>query len=89
MCRDIRDKKGYNIDTSGIDMNKIVKARAENVAKAMYKLMPKVYKPEEREIFKRAFKIAWDENVIFSSLGQLFKKAPKKKILTIEEISPA
>jgi glycosyltransferase involved in cell wall biosynthesis len=89
MCRDIRDKKGYNIDTSGIDMNKIVKARAENVAKAMYKLIPKVYKSEEREIFKRAFRIAWNENVIFSSLGQLFKKAPRKKILTIEEISAA
>jgi glycosyltransferase involved in cell wall biosynthesis len=87
MCRDIRDKKGYDIDTSGVDMDKIVKARAENVAKAMYKLIPRVYKTEEREIFLRAFSIARKENVIISSLKQIFKKAPAKKILTIEEVS--
>jgi glycosyltransferase involved in cell wall biosynthesis len=89
MCRDIRDKKGYTIDTSGIDMNKIVKARAENCAKAMYKVLPKIYKKEERQIFLKAFKIAYHENVIISSLGQLFKKKPEKKILTVEEIQPA
>lgn len=89
MCRDIRDKNGYNIDTSGIDMNKIVKTRAENVAKAMYKLIPRVYKKDERAIFFRAFKIARKEHVIFSSLKQIFKKAPSKKILTIEEVSAA
>lgn len=89
MCRDIRAHKGYSIDTTGIDMDKVVKKRAENVAKAMYKLLPRIYKSEERKIFFRAFKIAWAENVIFSSLGQVFKKAPAKKILTIEEISAA
>ncbi|MHA4842641.1 glycosyltransferase family 2 protein [Flavitalea antarctica] len=85
MCRDIRDRRGYDIDTSGIDMNKIVKARAQKVGKAMYKLIPKVYMPEERKIFLKALKIAWHEQVILSSLGQMFKKGTGKTMLTIEE----
>jgi glycosyltransferase involved in cell wall biosynthesis len=89
MCRNIRDRKGYDFDLSGIDMNKVVKAKAENCARAMYKLFPKIYKEQERKIFFRAFRITLAENVFLSSLKPLFNKKPAKKVLTVEDAQPA
>ncbi|RYY30108.1 MAG: glycosyltransferase family 2 protein [Chitinophagaceae bacterium] len=88
LSKNIRDKNGYDIDTSGIDMNQVVKFRAEKCALAMYKLLPFVFKKAERKIFAKAAKIAWKEGVLVSSLKQLFVKKPAKTILTIENIRP-
>ena len=78
----IQNGDGYTINTSGIDMEKAVKMRAAKCAKAMYKVMPFLYKKHKRDIFKRAYKIADKEHVLLYPLKKIalsiFKKSEKK-----------
>lgn len=90
MCRAIKEHDGYDIDTSGIDMNLVMKQRAENCAKAMYKLLPRLYKKEERSIFRKAFKIAAREKVLFTPLLKWLTGTNKGQvILTKKDTVPA
>lgn len=66
LCKAIRENNGYNIDKTGIDMDKVVKKRAVKCAKAIYKLIPLFHKKKERSIFFKAFKIAVTEKVLFA-----------------------
>jgi glycosyltransferase involved in cell wall biosynthesis len=86
MCKAIKENDGYNLDISGIDMEKVMKQRAQNLAKAVYKLIPHLHKKKERSIFMRAFKIASSEKVLFSTLlGRLTGSRKKQTILTKRE----
>ncbi len=86
LARNIRDKNGYSIDTSDIDMDSVVKYRAEKCALAMYKTLPTAYRSQDRKIFLKAAGIAFKEGVVLSSLRQLFNRKPLQKILTIEPV---
>ena len=79
LCKAIKEHKGYTIDTSGIDMEAIVKMRAAKCAKVMYKVLPQLYKKSKWQIFKHAFKIAGEEHVIVKPLAMMVKKFLKQK----------
>lgn len=86
MCIDIRDDKGYHIDKSGIDMDEVVKYRAANCAAAMYKLIPRLHKKQERRIFQKAFEIAAREKVLFVPLlNRMTRSKRAQTILTQRE----
>jgi hypothetical protein len=89
LCRAIKENNGYTIDTSGIDMEMVVKVRAVNCAKAMYKLIPRLHKSLERSLFRKAFKIAASEKVLLTPLKDTISGSSKKQvILTKREIIP-
>lgn len=83
LCKAIQENNGYTIDKTGIDMDKLVKLRAVNCARAMYKLLPRLYKKQERSIFLKVFKIAATEKVLFAPLIALITRNHKEQpILT-------
>lgn len=89
LCIAIKENKGYNIDKSGIDMDQVIRSRATNCATAMYKLIPRLHKKQERSIFLKAFKIAATEKVLFIPLIARFKGNRKSQtILTQKETIP-
>jgi hypothetical protein len=90
LCRAIRENNGYNIDKTGIDMDKVVKKRAAKCAKAMYKLIPFLYKKPERAIFYKVFKIAITEKVLLAAIiARITGTHKRETILTLKETVPA
>ena len=89
LCKAIRENNGYNIDKSGIDMNKVVKRRAAKCAKAMYKLVPHLHKKKERALFFKALKIAIAERVLFTPFVDWVSGNNRRQtILTQKETVP-
>ncbi|MEP6512760.1 MAG: glycosyltransferase family 2 protein [Parafilimonas sp.] len=80
----IETKNVYNIDLSKISIDKIVKKRATYCSHIMYKILPELYKKKSRQIFRRAFKIAYSEGVIgkefFLELFNVFKRNTVGKV---------
>ncbi|MEP6514091.1 MAG: glycosyltransferase family 2 protein [Parafilimonas sp.] len=66
--KSIKEHKEYNINFSEFDIDPIIKKKAANCAKAMYKVIPELGKKEKWSIFKKAFKIAYTEGVLFTPL---------------------
>lgn len=90
LCKAIRENNGYNIDKSGIDMNRVVKSRAAKCAKAIYKLLPMLHKKKERSIFFKALKIAVTEKVLLAPIKHwITGKNRGQTILTQKEAVPA
>ena len=85
LCKNIKEHNGYNIDTSGIDMNAVMKKRAAKCAKVIYEVLPILYKKEYRRLFAKAFKIAFTEGVLLVPLLTSLhrKKKPEKKKLEV------
>ena len=89
LCKAIKEDNGYKIDKSGIDMDQVIKYRATNCASAMYKLIPRLYKKQERSIFFKAFKIAAAEKVLFTPLIDRIRRTRKREaILNQKEALP-
>ncbi len=85
LCRDIKNHNGYNIDTSGIDMDAVMKKRAAKCAKVIYEVLPKLYKKTYCALFVKAFKIAFAEHVLLHPLLIAWRKKrkPEKKKVKI------
>ncbi len=64
LSKAIKEHNGYDIDTSGIDIDAVIKMRAAKCAKVMYKVLPQLYNKEKRQIFMHAFSIANKEHVL-------------------------
>jgi glycosyltransferase involved in cell wall biosynthesis len=62
----------------GDEIDKLIKMRAAECALLMFKVVPNLYKSEDRIIFKKALKIASSEGVIFQTIGLLMNKILKK-----------
>lgn len=84
LCRNIKDGNGYDKSIAqGIDMDKVLKIRAENCAKAMYKLVKRLGNKDDRKLFFKAFKIARREKMLLQPLlGRFAKTGDKKTVLT-------
>ncbi|HVX52213.1 MAG TPA: glycosyltransferase family 2 protein [Chitinophagaceae bacterium] len=63
LCKAIKERNGYNIDVSSVDMEKVVKKKAINCAKVMVKILPQITHKERRKLFVKALKIAFAENI--------------------------
>lgn len=74
LTKAIKEQNGYHFDISGIDMDQVLKMRAEKFTKVLLKIFPRIYKKRERKIFIEALKIAYKEKVLFSSLKKIFGK---------------
>jgi len=89
LSKAIKENNGYKIDKSGIDMDQVIKSHAANCATAMYKLIPRLHKKQERTIFLKALKIALAERVLFTPLINGITRTQKGPvILTIIETTP-
>ena len=89
LCKAIRDNNGYNIDKTGIDMNKVVKRRAAKCAKAIYRLIPRLHNKLERSLFLKAFKIAVAEKVLLTPIMHWITGQNRRQtILTQKEALP-
>ncbi|TKK65008.1 glycosyltransferase family 2 protein [Ilyomonas limi] len=71
LCQNIKAHRGYNIDTTDIDMDAVLKMRAAKCAKVVYKVLPQLYKKAQRQLFVNAFKIAWKESVLLDPLKKI------------------
>ncbi len=86
LCRDIQLHNTYHLDLSGVDMNNVVKRKAAICAKALFKTIPSLFKKESRDVFKKAFKIAASQQVIFSTLLDFLTKSPKKRFVNKDSL---
>ncbi|MEP6512757.1 MAG: hypothetical protein ABJA79_02725 [Parafilimonas sp.] len=81
----IQTKNVCNVDLSEIGIDKIIKKRATYCANAMHKVLPELYKRKGRQIFKRAFKIAYAEGVLgkefFIEILHVFKRKTLGKVI--------
>ena len=71
--KEIQIHNRYQLDLSKLEINKIIKKRAAYCAKAMYRLLPRIYQRKERSILVKAFKIANQEKVLLSPLRGIIK----------------
>lgn len=69
-----------NLDFSGINLNRIVKRKAAECSLAIPHTLLGIKNKQNRQIFKKAFKIAYNEGVLFDSLllitNKLIRKVP-------------
>ena len=80
--KNIRDYNPYKIDFKNLDIDLLVKKKAIKCANAAIKLIPGLYKKENRVLFKQALKIIKSEKVLFSSLLEILKSV-NRKIVTL------
>jgi glycosyltransferase involved in cell wall biosynthesis len=78
LCKAIKERNGYDIDFSGLNMDKVLEQKALKCAKAMYLVMPKLYKKNSRKVFLKALKIAVSEKVLFDSFYKIFNSKRKR-----------
>ena len=64
--KDIKMHNNCKVDFSQLDIDKTIKKKAAYCAKAMYRVIPRLYKKENQAIFKKGLRIAFSENVLFS-----------------------
>ena len=75
-----KDIKAYNpyqltgSQLTALEIDSVIRDRAIHCAKGMFRILHKFYKPTNRKAIKKAFKIAYAENVITIGLTQLLKK---------------
>lgn len=79
LVKDIQEHKGYNYDTSAINLDAVIKKRAAKCAKAMYMVLPRIYKKGQWSIFKKAFAIAKHEGVLLTPVKQGLQKVTGAK----------
>jgi glycosyltransferase involved in cell wall biosynthesis len=89
LCKAIKEDNGYKIDKSGIDMDLVMRKRAINCSKAVYKLIPRLHKKEDRVIFFKLLKIAAQEKVLFAPLFQSVSANKTQPVLVKKETVPA
>jgi hypothetical protein len=78
LCKDVQQGK-YRIDTAGSAIDEAVKMTAVNcIRRAMLKTIPELHKRESREAFRKAFKIAKNENLFITTFAELFKGLKRK-----------
>ncbi|MEP6512763.1 MAG: glycosyltransferase family A protein [Parafilimonas sp.] len=80
LCKAIKEHNGYSIAVSENEMKKVIRMRAANCAKAMYKVIPDLWKKEAQSIFKKAFKIAFAERVLFAPFTDYVKNGANKLV---------
>ena len=66
--KEIQTRNKFQIDLSKLEINQIIKRRAAYCAKAMYKLLPRLFQKKDRSILIKAFKIASQEKVLLKPL---------------------
>lgn len=66
--KEIEKNNRYQLDLSGLGITRILKKRATFCAKAMYKVLPRLFRKKERSILTKAFKIAYKEKVLLAPL---------------------
>jgi glycosyltransferase involved in cell wall biosynthesis len=76
--KNIRDFNPYKIDFENFDIDLLVKKKAIKCANGAIKLVPGLYKKENRVLFKAAIKIIQSEKVLFSSLLEILKSTKRK-----------
>jgi glycosyltransferase involved in cell wall biosynthesis len=80
LCKDVQQGK-YGIDTAGSEIDEAVRLTASNcIRRAMLKTIPELYKKECRDAFRRAFMIAKNENLFFTTFAELFKGLKRKTV---------
>lgn len=78
LCKDVQQGK-YGIDTAGSDIEEAVRRTAANcIRRGMLKTIPELHKRESREAFRKALKIARNENLFFTTFAELFKGLKRK-----------
>lgn len=83
LCKKVQQKK-YNIDTTGSGIDEAVKDRAAFcIRQAMLKTIPHLYQKESREAFTRAFRIAYEEKLFYTTLLELFQGLKRKTLRKI------
>jgi glycosyltransferase involved in cell wall biosynthesis len=76
--KNIRDNNPYKIDFAHFDIDFLVKQKAIKCANATVKLIPGLYKKENRILFHQAIKIIQSEKVLFSSFVEILKGANRQ-----------
>ncbi len=81
--KNIKEKNPYQLDLTRVDMNGLVKHKAMNCTKEIvFKMIPKLYQPDCRLLFKKALDISRKERVVISAfvevLGGFRKKVLQK-----------
>jgi glycosyltransferase involved in cell wall biosynthesis len=71
--KSIKSENALNLDLDKLDIDTMIQKRATFCAKAMYKLIPAVGNKKQRQNFKKAFRIARYEKVLFTPLLQVLK----------------
>lgn len=62
-------------------INAALQRETISCAAIMYKLLPKIYKKENRELFKSAFQISYSEGALFAPLSYYLKPKYVKKLI--------
>jgi glycosyltransferase involved in cell wall biosynthesis len=70
--KEIETKNKYQVDLKSLGIEYIIKKRAAYCSKAMYKVLPKIFKKKERSILAKAFRIALREKVLLTPLYNTF-----------------
>lgn len=84
MAKLLPEYPGFANENDLKEINRIIKQKAAKVAKvAMYKEIPNLFNKSNREIFSKAFKIAYKENAFGGGFSLLWKGfvAKNKKVL--------
>lgn len=75
----LQTKNDYNTDISKLNLDKVIKTKAIKSGRAMYLVANKLYKKDNRIIFKKSFRIAYTEGVVLESLFSRILKLLKNK----------
>lgn len=76
--KSIKETNPYKIDFSELNIDLLLKKKAAICANAVVKLIPKLYKKENRAVFKKAINIVYSEKVIFNSFKEVLKSFNRK-----------
>jgi hypothetical protein len=80
------EKNESQLDFSGLDIKKFVKRKAKECTLVLPRTLKGLQKRENRRAFKKAFMIAYDEGVLFSSFPLLGKRLFEKTFLFMASI---
>ncbi len=80
------EKNESKLDFSGLDIKKFVKRKAKECTLILPRTLKGLQKRENRRAFKKAFMIAYNEGVLFSSFPLLGKRLFEKAFLFVTSI---
>ena len=81
------EKNESHLDFSGLDIKKFVKRKAKECTLVLPRTLKGLQKKENRQAFKKAFMIAYNEGVLFSSFPLLGKRLFEKAFLFLASIT--
>jgi glycosyltransferase involved in cell wall biosynthesis len=86
LVKAIKKENELSLDFSEFDIDKVIKKRARDCTLALPWTLMAIQKKQNREVFKKAFKIAYQEQVLIDSFFLLSRKLLKKVSFTLSAV---